>query len=135
MWDTLILDVHLATFASDVPYGAIHDGALAIAEGRIAWVGERRALPSGAKAKHKIEGHGAWVTPGFIDCHTHLVYAGHRAHEFDMRLQGASYEDISRAAGGILSTVRATRAASEQELQAQSKRRLRMLLAEGVTTI
>jgi imidazolonepropionase len=135
MWDTLILDVHLATFANDAPYGAIRHGALAIADGRIAWVGERTALPAGARGRQEVDGRGAWVTPGLIDCHTHLVYAGNRAHEFEMRLQGASYEDIARAGGGILSTVRATRAASEEQLFAQSARRLRALLAEGVTTV
>jgi imidazolonepropionase len=136
MWDTLIVNAHLATMApGPAPHGAIRDGALAIANGSIAWVGPRAALPADAKAKREIDAQGCWVTPGFVDCHTHLVYAGNRAGEFEQRLQGASYEDIARAGGGIRATVRETRAASEEALFAQSERRLRALLAEGVTTV
>lgn len=128
----------IATLAGDarVPYGWIEDGALAVEDGRIAWVGARADLPAALRrgaAEH--DAGGALITPGLIDCHTHLVYGGSRAGEFEQRLQGVSYEEIARAGGGIASTVQATRAASEDDLLAQSRRRLRPLLAEGVTTI
>ena len=118
------------------PYGLIEDGALAVQDGRIAWVGPRQELPLGlddAAAEH--DSQGALITPGLIDCHTHLVYAGDRAREFEARLQGATYEQIARAGGGIRATVQATRAADEETLLAQSQRRLDALRAEGVTTI
>jgi imidazolonepropionase len=115
--------------------GAIRDGALAVSDGRIAWVGARRDLPPALSAREEIDGRGGWLTPGLIDCHTHLVYAGNRAREFERRLAGASYEDIAREGGGIQATVRATRAASEEELLRQSEPRLKRLLHEGVTTI
>jgi imidazolonepropionase len=138
-WDAIWTNVHLATIdqatGSGDDYGSIRDGALAVRDGRIAWVGTRRDLPSGWRAKTEHDGRGAWLTPGLIDCHTHLVHAGNRADEFEMRLAGASYEDIARAGGGIASTVRATRAATEEELVAQSAVRLRRLIAEGVTTV
>ena len=92
-------------------------------------------LPTGWDARAACALDGRWVTPGLIDCHTHLVYAGDRAHEFELRLAGASYEEIARAGGGIVSTVKATRAASEDQLVAQSLPRLDALIAEGVTTI
>jgi imidazolonepropionase len=114
--------------------GVIEDGAIAAAGGRIAWVGPRAALPA-LDAAETIDLAGRWVTPGLVDCHTHLVYAGNRAHEFELRLAGASYEDIARAGGGILATVKATRAASEDQLIAQSLPRLDALIAEGVTGI
>ena len=103
--------------------------------GRIAFAGPKADLPTGWDALERIACDGRWVTPGLIDCHTHLVHAGDRAHEFEMRLAGASYEEIARAGGGILSTVKATRAASEDELVAAALPRLDRLLAEGVTTI
>ncbi|MEP6655685.1 MAG: imidazolonepropionase [Betaproteobacteria bacterium] len=119
------------------PYGGIDDGALGIAAGRIAWVGPRATLPAAGKlpsvALH--DAGGRCITPGLIDCHTHLVYAGNRAHEFEQRLNGVSYEEIARAGGGIASTVTATRAATEDALLAQSAPRLEALLREGVTTI
>jgi imidazolonepropionase len=118
------------------PYGLIEDGALAVQQGRIAWVGPRKDLPLGMDDAATIyDAQGALVTPGLIDCHTHLVYAGERAGEFEARLQGASYEEIARAGGGILSTVRATRDADEDSLLEQSARRLRALRAGGVTTV
>ncbi len=92
-------------------------------------------LPTGSDAAETVKLDGRWITPGLIDCHTHLVYGGDRAHEFELRLKGASYEEIARAGGGIVSTVKATRAASEDELVAQALPRLDALLAEGVTTI
>lgn len=119
------------------PYGLIEDAALVLEGGRIAWVGPRSELPAdlAARCTREHDARGALVTPGLIDCHTHLVYGGDRAHEFELRLQGASYEDVARAGGGISSTVKATRAATEAELYAQSLKRLRALIAEGVTTL
>ena len=138
-WDAMWTNVHLATIDQAIGsadgYGSIRDGALAVRDGRIAWVGPRRDLPSGWRAETEHDGGGAWLTPGLIDCHTHLVHAGDRADEFEMRLAGASYEDIARAGGGIASTVRATRAAGEDQLVAQSAVRLGRLIAEGVTTV
>ena len=133
-WDLLIRRARLATMGGD-GYGLLDDAALAVRNGRIAWVGADHDLPSTAAAAEEIEADGRWVTPGLIDCHTHLVYAGNRAGEFEQRLNGANYADIARAGGGIVSTVRATRAASEETLHAQTLPRLRALLAEGVTTI
>jgi imidazolonepropionase len=120
-----------------LPYGLIEDAAIAVEGDRIAWIGRREDLPTSVEANcdRHHDARGALVTPGLIDCHTHLVYGGDRAHEFELRLGGASYEDIARAGGGIASTVKATRAASEAELLAQSVPRLRALVAEGVTTI
>jgi imidazolonepropionase len=130
-------NARLATMAADAsqPYGLVDDGALAVEDGRIAWVGPRAELPAQLGRGTVHDAQGALVTPGLIDCHTHLVYAGDRAGEFEARLQGASYEEIARAGGGIVSTVKATREADEDTLLAQSLRRLRPLLAEGVTTI
>ena len=114
--------------------GVIEDGAVAARDGRIAWVGARSDLPAWQAADH-IDLQGRWVTPGLVDCHTHLVYGGNRAQEFELRLAGASYEEIARAGGGILATVQATRAASQDELVAAALPRLDALMAEGVTTI
>jgi len=133
-WDTLWTDCHAATMAaSGATHGAIHDAAIAVADGRIAWIGARADLPAGEAARTESLG-GHWVTPGLVDCHTHLVFGGNRAGEFEMRLEGASYEEIARAGGGILSTVRDTRAADEEVLYVGAARRLRRLLTEGVTT-
>ncbi|RDI98204.1 imidazolonepropionase [Dyella solisilvae] len=136
-WDHLLLDATLATFVGDAPYGLIRQGALALHQGRIAWVGAREELPGEAAALAARVDYlnGAVVTPGLIDCHTHLVFGGDRSHEFDLRLNGASYEEIARAGGGIVSTVRATREASEDVLFEQSLPRAHALLADGVTTI
>ena len=138
IWDDLWIGGRLATMApGPAPYGAIDDGALAVANGRIAWVGRRTDLPGPpdalARRTHALEGH--WITPGFVDCHTHLVHGGNRAAEFELRLAGATYEEIARAGGGIRSTVAATRAATETELLASALPRLDALRAEGVTTI
>jgi imidazolonepropionase len=132
MWDVLFTNVHLATMAEG--YGEIRDAAIAVKDGRIAWLGPQAGLPS-RQAATVHDGDGCWLTPGLIDCHTHIVHAGNRSDEFEARLNGATYEDIARAGGGIMSTVRATRAASEEELLRQSLPRLRSLMAEGVTTI
>ena len=136
-WDLLLTGAALATFEGAQPYGLIEDGAIAVAGGRIAWIGPRAQLPADAlqRAAHVEELDGALVTPGLIDCHTHLVFGGDRAHDFDLRLNGASYEEIARAGGGIASTVKATREADEDSLFAQALPRARALLADGVTTI
>jgi imidazolonepropionase len=135
-FDTIWLDARLATLAPERPgLGLIENGAVAARDGRIAFAGPIAELPSGWNAAQKISLDGRWITPGLIDCHTHLVYAGDRAHEFELRLAGASYEEIARAGGGIVSTVKATRTASEDELVADSLPRLDALIAEGVTTI
>jgi imidazolonepropionase len=133
-WDTLWTGLHLACMTDDA-YGAIEDGALAVRDGRIAWLGRRVDLPAGARASAQHDGGGRWATPALIDCHTHLVFAGDRAAEFEARLGGASYEEIAQGGGGILSTVRATRAATEDELVAQARPRLAALVEEGVTTV
>ncbi|GJI88719.1 imidazolonepropionase [Duganella hordei] len=133
MWDVLFTNVHLATMAGG--YGEIRDGAIAVKDGRIAWLGRQADMAAGAAAQTMHDGGGCWLTPGLIDCHTHIVHAGNRSDEFEARLNGATYEDIARAGGGIMSTVRATRAASEDELMRQSLPRVRSLLAEGVTTL
>jgi imidazolonepropionase len=137
-WDHVLLDCRLATLAGDAHgFGAIEDAALAWKDGLITFAGPRADLPDQPQrlATEVASAGNAWITPGLVDCHTHLVFAGDRAQEFDQRLNGASYEDIARAGGGIVSSVRATRAASEEELLAQSLRRAGMLRADGVTTI
>ena len=130
---------NVATMAPNAttPYGLIEDAALVTDGARIAWVGPRASLPPAlaAQCTAQHDAAGALITPGLIDCHTHLVYGGHRANEFELRLNGASYEDVARAGGGIASTVKATRAASAEELRAQSLPRLQALAAEGVTTV
>lgn len=137
MWDSLWIDVGLATMAGAGPYGRIEDGAIAVKNGRIAWVGARADLagPTERLASIVHKADGGWITPALVDCHTHIVHGGQRAGEFERRLMGASYADISRAGGGILATVKATREASEEELLGSATRRLRPLLAEGVTAI
>ena len=127
----------VATCAADTatPQGLLQDTAVAVAGERIAWVGRARDLPALPDAVEVVDARGALLTPGLIDCHTHLVFAGDRSREFGQRLQGASYEDIARAGGGILSTVAATRAAGLDELAATATERARTLLSEGVTTI
>ena len=119
------------------PYGAIRDAVLVIREGRIAWLGDAAGAPSElvGNPEQTLDAEGGWATPGLIDCHTHLVFGGDRAREFEMRLRGVSYEEIARAGGGILSTVKATRGASEDELVASASRRLATLLEHGVTTV
>lgn len=132
--DAVWLNASLATLVEGgEPYGAIRDGAIATTGGRISWIGARKDWNGKAKAEH--DARGAWITPALIDCHTHLVYAGNRADEFEQRLKGATYEEIARAGGGIQSTVRATRAASEADLTALAALRLRQWIAEGVTVI
>lgn len=141
MWDTLWTNAHLATMDRDEPgrqpYGAIRDGAIAVEGERIAWVGRMKHLPGKPEtlARQVRDARGRWVTPGLVDCHTHLVYGGNRAKEFELRLEGASYEEIAKAGGGILSTVKATREADEESLLEAASIRLEKLLEEGVTTV
>jgi imidazolonepropionase len=132
MFDRIWLDANLCTMQGE-GLGIVEDGAVAAKDGRIAWVGRRTDLPGPAAVTTRCDG--AWILPGLVDCHTHLVFGGDRAAEFEMRLEGASYEQIAKAGGGIVSTVRATRAASEDDLVAAALPRLDALLAEGVTTV
>jgi len=137
-WDLLITDANIATMDSniDAPYGAIEHATLAIKDGHIAWLGKQTELPSfDALATPIISAKGQWLTPGLIDCHTHLVFAGSRAEEFEQRLQGVSYEQIAAQGGGIASTVTATRAADHETLFVLAKDRLNALYSEGVTTV
>ena len=132
MPDKLWVNLHAATMAPGAPYGTILDAAILVRDGLIAWIGPRAEAPTAPDTHHA---DGAWATPGLVDCHTHLVHGGSRAQEWEMRLAGAGYEAIARAGGGILSTVRATRALDEDGLVAASLPRLDALLAEGVTTV
>jgi imidazolonepropionase len=135
-FDRIWLNARLATVREDLPgLGVIEDGLIAARDGRLAFAGSRSDFPSGADAAERIDCAGRWITPGLIDCHTHLIFGGNRAHEFELRLQGASYEEIARAGGGIVSTVAATRASSEAELVAGALPRLDALIGEGVTTL
>ncbi len=135
-FDTVWRNARLATMATGSgPLGLVERGAVAACDGRIAFVGAEADLPKPTDAKHTIDCAGRLITPGFIDCHTHLVHGGDRAREFEMRLAGASYAEIAAAGGGIASTVRATRAAGNDSLVASALARLDRLIAEGVTTI
>jgi imidazolonepropionase len=135
-WDGLLLGPMLATLDTDSGYGLVADGALGWKDGLLTHVGPRSGLPGDPEslADDVIEAEGL-VTPGLVDCHTHLVFAGDRANEFEVRLQGASYEEVARSGGGILSSVRAVREASDDELLAQSLPRARALAADGATTL
>ena len=142
----IIINANLATFSTHygfngsdhVPYGQLEDAAIGIIDDKIAWIGSNKKIT--AHLSHYSAGqiknaHGGWITPGLIDCHTHIVYGGNRSNEFEARLQGASYQDIAAQGGGIVSTVTATRAASVESLFAQSEKRLIALMKEGVTSI
>jgi len=131
---TVLTNAQIATL-SGPDYGLIEDGALVVEGGRIAWVGHQDALPGEHAGTAQRDMQGRLITPGLIDCHTHLVFGGTRAREFEQRLQGVSYEQIARQGGGILSTVEATRAASLDTLVARALPRLDALIAEGVTTL
>lgn len=126
-WDSVWRGADIATMAAGPSeagdgFGTLRDGAIAIRDGRIDWIGPAAVLPTGRIGPHTTvhDLGGGWITPGLIDCHTHLVYGGDRAHEFELRLNGASYEDIARAGGGIRSTVAATRQADETTLDRKS---------------
>lgn len=133
-WDAIWINSTLATMEDRAPYGLINNAAIAIKNGKVDWIGATGdASLDLADQVHDVEGR--CITPGLIDCHTHLVFAGNRAKEFEMRLQGVSYEEIARSGGGIRSTVAATRAATEEELFQQSVKRAEAMIAGGVTTI
>src|SRR5215218_5969669 len=136
MWDSLLVDCRIATMEPmpGNPLGIMEHGAIGIQDGRIVRVGQRTEL-AGFRAKEVVPLGGAWVTPGLVDCHTHLVFGGTRAAEHAMRRAGATYEAIAEAGGGIASTVAATRKASDKELLEQSRRRLQALMAGGCTTV
>ena len=132
--ETIWLNARLATLAPDSQgLGTLEKGAVASHGGRIAFAGPQAELPAAWRAKARVvDCEGRWITPGLVDCHTHLVYGGDRAEEFEMRLAGASYEEIAKAGGGILSTVRATRAANEEDLVSSALRRLDALIADDL---
>ena len=137
-WDALLTDCRLATMRDNgTRYGAVEAAALGYKDGAITFAAPMHELPDRpeALAGHVESVRGAWITPGLIDCHTHLVFGGDRADEFERRLGGASYEDIARAGGGIMSTVRATRMADESALLAASLPRARALVDDGATTL
>jgi imidazolonepropionase len=136
LFDRIWHNARLATVREDLPeLGVIEHGLIAARDGRIVFAGARADFPSDADAAERIDCAGQWITPGLVDCHTHLVFGGNRAHEFELRLQGASYEEIARAGGGIVSTVAATRASGEADLVASALPRLDALISEGVTTL
>lgn len=137
-WDQVWIDVNVATMDTNIQgaYGVIPQAAIAVKDGKIAWVGPRSELPEfDVLATPVYRGKGGWITPGLIDAHTHLVFAGNRANEFEQRLQGATYAEIARAGGGIISTVNACRDADEAELFELGRQRLNALAREGVTTV
>ncbi|MCP3445976.1 imidazolonepropionase [Bradyrhizobium sp. CCGUVB14] len=135
-FDRIWHNARLATMRADRPdLGEIERGVIAIRGGHIAYAGAAADFPTDADAIQRVDCEGRWITPGLVDCHTHLVYGGNRAHEFELRLKGASYEEIARAGGGIVSTVAATRRASEAELVASALPRLDALIGEGATTV
>ncbi len=137
-WDHLWINARLATMREGAgAYGAIENAAFADKGGRIAYAGPMSGLPGepSTLATRVMDAQNQWITPGLVDCHTHLIFAGNRATEFEQRLKGVSYESISKAGGGIMSTVRATRAVSEDDLFEQARVRLSALLTEGVTTV
>lgn len=135
MFDTLWKNLHAATMTDAAPYGIINNAAIGIKNGRIVWIGPEADLPAppDTLSDYVMDGEGKWITPALIDCHTHLAYAGNRAHEFEQRLEGVSYEDIARAGGGIAASMRAVREASEDEIFDQTLFRLLTLFREGVT--
>lgn len=136
-FDAIWINASIATMTDNgEPYGSIEDAVLAVKDGLIAFVGRRSDLPAFDSLTTPIyDAKGQWILPGFIDCHTHLVYAGSRANEFEMRLNGADYQQIAAAGGGIRSTVAATRLASHEQLFVLAKDRLNVLLSQGVTTV
>jgi imidazolonepropionase len=131
----LLTNATLATMQNGSPYGQVHNGAVWIDGATIKWVGSQNDIPQEAKAGDSVDCEGRLITPGLVDCHTHIVFGGNRANEFEMRLNGASYEEVARAGGGIVSTVTATRKADEKDLLKNALKRVDTLIAEGVTTI
>src|SRR4051812_4501076 len=136
MWDRLLVDCNIATFEDSPgnPLGIVENGAIGIADGKIVRVGKRTEL-AGFRARDVVALRGAWVTPGLVDCHTHLVFGGTRADEHAMRRAGATYEEIAKTGGGIASTVRMTASASDGDLLDQGRRRLHALMLGGCTTV
>src|SRR5438132_12127686 len=135
-FDRIWHNVRLATMRADRPdLGEIEHGMIAARDGRIVYAGAQTDFPADADAADRIDCEGRWITPGLVDCHTHLVYGGNRAHEFELRLKGASYEEIARAGGGIVSTVNATRLSSEKDLLESAKKRLKQWLSEGAAVV
>ena len=136
VYDLLIHNVNVATMANDDGYGILENAAIGIKDGKIETIIANVDQKEGnLETEEALDGNGKWVTPGLIDCHTHLVYGGNRANEYEMRLEGATYEEIAKAGGGIVSTVKATRESSEKELFDAAAKRLTYLIDEGVTTI
>ncbi|MEP1574297.1 imidazolonepropionase [Roseibium album] len=136
MSQRLLINASLATLANNgTPYGLIEEGILALDGGKIAWIGKVADLPAAYQNWERQDLAGRLVTPGLIDCHTHVVFGGNRAREFEMRLEGATYEEVARAGGGIVSTVKATRSANEEDLLDQALLRVDALIAEGVTAL
>ncbi len=134
VFDSLWINARIATLCGG-RYSIIPQGALAVQGDRIAWIGAMSDLPADVPTAETHDCNNAWITPGLIDCHTHLIFGGNRVHEFEQRLNGVSYEEIARSGGGIFSTVRATRAQTEDTLFASAAHRLQTLMAEGVTTV
>ncbi|HET6832222.1 MAG TPA: imidazolonepropionase [Acidimicrobiales bacterium] len=136
-WDLLVVNAAVATMdtARPGPYGLVLDGAVGVAGGYVAWIGPMADLPPGTGASHTVDAAGALITPGLVDCHTHLVFGGDRVAEFEARLSGAGYEELARRGGGIASTVAATRAAGEDDLVATATSRAEHLVSDGVTTV
>ncbi|MFI4887950.1 MAG: imidazolonepropionase [Burkholderiales bacterium] len=134
-FDLLVTNANLATMRDAAGYGIVLDGALGIRDGMIGWIGVARDVPRDARATRTIDAGRRWVTPGLVECHTHLVHAGNRADEFERRMGGASYAQIAAAGGGIQSTVKATRAANDDALSAASAPRLEAMAAQGATTV
>ncbi len=135
MASILFHNIRAATMQSHGPYGLLDDAAIAVEDGLIAWVGQAGKVPAQFTKFEMVDGQGRLVTPALVDCHTHVVFGGNRAREFEMRLQSASYEEVARAGGGIVSTVAATRGANEAQLLAEALPRVDALLGEGVTTL
>jgi len=131
----LLINATLATMTGSPAYGLVEQGAIVTKDGRIVWVGATTDLPAGLEGHETLDLEGRLVTPALIDCHTHVVHGGNRAREFEMRLEGASYEEVARAGGGIVSTVAATRTASLEQLIISASPRIDAMIAEGVTTI
>lgn len=132
-FDTVYVGFHAATMVSSIDYDSIKDAAIAVENGHIAWIGPASELPNHDATVVNLGG--GWVTPGLVDCHTHLVFGGDRSAEYEMRLQGLSYEVIAKSGGGIVSTVTDTRKASVEELLTSAKKRLQALMADGVTCV
>lgn len=134
--DTLFVNCNLATMRDDAE-SHVEKAALAVSGKHISWIGKQAALPEGmtTNCRNTIDCHNGWILPGFVDCHTHLVWGGSRSDEFELRLKGATYEDISKKGGGIFSTVKATRNASEKDLFVLASKRVKALLGQGITTL